>query len=386
MIPAPIEEVDVDALRAFIANGVREGKTIEYKHAMPGTAESNVVPFLATVSSFANTAGGDLLLGIDAVDGVPTALPGIEIDNLDQETLRLEQVLRNGLEPRLPHIDIRAISVSDDNYVLVIRVPKSWIAPHRVKRNSKFYARNSAGRYELDVGELRTAFTMSETIAERIRNFRADRIAKIHSRETPVTLIPGGCMVVHVFPLGAFMATTAIDIAAHEAITLHLLPMGDSGWSSRVNLDGLVTFTEDHERLSRAYSQIFRTGAVESVAVLVTHDDHMPLLSIAYEQDVMSFLRRYLSLTAEFDIEPPYYVFLSFVGVQGCRFGVRTGMFRPGDVLPLRENMLILPEVVIDDRDAQPHRVLRPVFDMVWNAFGLIRSFNYDDQGNWVEQ
>ena len=386
MIPAPIEEVDVDALRALITNGVREGKTIEYKHAMPGTAESNVVPFLATVSSFANTAGGDLLLGIDAVDGVPTALPGIEIDNLDQETLRLEQVLRNGLEPRLPHIDIRAISVSDDNYVLVIRVPKSWIAPHRVKRNSKFYARNSAGRYELDVGELRTAFTMSETIAERIRNFRADRIAKIHSRETPVTLIPGGCMVVHVFPLGAFMATTAIDIAAHEAITLHLLPMGDSGWSSRVNLDGLVTFTEDHERLSRAYSQIFRTGAVESVAVLVTHDDHMPLLSIAYEQDVMSFLRRYLSLTAEFDIEPPYYVFLSFVGVQGCRFGVRTGMFRPGDVLPLRENMLILPEVVIDDRDAQPHRVLRPVFDMVWNAFGLIRSFNYDDQGNWVEQ
>lgn len=95
MIPAPIEEVDVDALRALITNGVREGKTIEYKHAMPGTAESNVVPFLATVSSFANTAGGDLLLGIDAVDGVPTALPGIEIDNLDQETLRLEHVNRH---------------------------------------------------------------------------------------------------------------------------------------------------------------------------------------------------------------------------------------------------------------------------------------------------
>lgn len=386
MIPIPIKDVDLDALHALIANDVREGKTIEYKRAMPGGADSDVVPFLATVSSLANTAGGDLLLGVEATDGVPAALLGIEIDNLDRETLRLEQVLRNGLEPRLPHVDIRAIAVADDKYVLVIRVPRSWIAPHRVNRNSKFYARNSAGRYELDVGELRTAFTMSETVAERIRNFRTDRIARIHSRETPIPLNPGGCMVVHVLPLGAFTATTAIDIAAYEASTNRLSPMGASGWNSRINLDGLVMFTGDNERSSRAYTQIFRTGAVESVAVLTTHEDHMLLPSMAYEQEVMSFLARYLKLTAEFEIEPPYYAFLSFVGVRGCRFGVRRGMLWPEDVLPLHEDMLILQEVVIQDRDDQPHQVLRPIFDMVWNAFGLIRSFNYDEQGNWVRR
>jgi hypothetical protein len=48
-----------------------------------------------------------------------------------------------------------------------------------VSKNYKFYGRNSAGKYPPDVGELRTAFTLSETVAERIRNFRVDRIARL---------------------------------------------------------------------------------------------------------------------------------------------------------------------------------------------------------------
>ena len=104
MIPGPIKDVDVRALQALITNEVREGKTIEYKLKMPGSANSDVVPFLATVSSFANTGGGDLLIGVEAVDGVPKHLPGLEIDNLDKDTLRIEQVIRSNIEPRVPHI------------------------------------------------------------------------------------------------------------------------------------------------------------------------------------------------------------------------------------------------------------------------------------------
>ena len=36
------------------------------------------------------------------------------------------------------------------------------------------------------------------------------------------------------------------------------------------------------------------------------------------------------------------------------------------------------------DRDAPVHEVLRPAFDMVWNAFGFIGSRNYDAEGNWA--
>ena len=170
MISGAIKDLDENTLQALITNQVPEGKTIEYKREFPGTAESKEIPLLATVASFANTYGGDLLIGVEASEGLPTQLVGVEIENVDGEILPLDHVLRSGLEPRVPHVDIRTITVGDGRYILVIRVPTSWNAPHRVRQNSKFYARNSAGRYELDVGELRTAFTMTESVAQRIRD------------------------------------------------------------------------------------------------------------------------------------------------------------------------------------------------------------------------
>ena len=384
MLPVAIKDVDVPVLQDLIMNGVREEKTIEYKREMPGAADSDAVRFLATVSSFANTAGGDILLGVEAIDGVPVKLPGIEIDNLDREKLRIEHVLLNGLVPRLPQVDIHPVMVEDKRYVLVVRVARSWIAPHRVRRNSRFYARNSAGQYELDVDELRTAFTMSETIAARIRDFQTERIDRILNRKTPISINSGGCMVVHILPLGAFTGATTIDIAACEASTNRVRPLGASGWNSRINLDGVVTFTGHDTTPSRAYAQTFRTGAVESANVLGAHNDRMFLPSVEYERKVMQCLAEYIEFAREFAINPPYFLFLSFVGMQSYTLAVDRSMLWRENIPTLQEYIVVLPEIVIADRNVQPHQILRPVFDMVWNAFGFARSLNYDDQGHWV--
>ena len=61
MIPKPLDAIEHADLRALIDNGVRESKSIEYKRELLGNANSEKVPFLAAVSSFANTGGGDLL-------------------------------------------------------------------------------------------------------------------------------------------------------------------------------------------------------------------------------------------------------------------------------------------------------------------------------------
>ena len=386
MIGERINDVDVETLRVLVADRVGEGKTLEYKREMPAGGDRERVRFLKAVSAFANTAGGDLLLGVEAVDGVPTALPGLDLDSPDGETLRLENMIREGLEPRIPRVDIRPVKVAAHRHVLVVRITRSWIAPHRVRKNREFYARNSAGTYPLDVGELCTAFTMSESLAARIRDFRTDRLARIHGRETPVALDTGGCLVVHVLPLSAFTATAEIDIAAYEAGASRLSPMGASGWDLRINLDGLVTWSGPPERASRAYAQTFRTGAAEWVRVLRGRDERMVLPSAAYERDIMRCLADYLGFAAGFDIEPPYYVFLSFVGVRGCQLAGPRDIRWPEERLMLREDMLIVPEVVVDTCDVEPARVLRPAFDRVWNAFGFVRSFNYDEEGQWKER
>ena len=385
MLPVGIENVDIGALRSLIADGALESKTIEYKRKVPGRSESDVVPFLAAVSSFAKTAGGDLLLGIEAEDGVPVDLPGVEIDNLDGEKLRLEAMLRNGLEPRLPRVHIRPIEVEAKRYVLLIRVPGSWVAPHRVRKNNQFYARTSSEKFPLDVGELRTAFTMSETLAARIRNFRTERIARIQGRETPVPLNPGGCLVVHAVPLEGFAGSVSLDVGVLGSDAGLIRPMqATTDFSRRINLDGHMTFCSTGGGSTDSYVQKFRTCAVESVLVLADGEGRMYLPSAGSESDVMGFLGEFAGFARELSLEPPYFLFLSFVGVRGCVFGVDRSMRRPGSSLVFQDDMVVLPEIAMLDRDAPVHEVLRPVFDMVWNAFGFIGSRNYDDEGNWV--
>ncbi len=163
-------------LQALVDNSVLECKTIEYKQALPSNSDSDKKEFLADVSSFANASGGDLIFGItsDKKTGTPKSLEGLSIENSDQEILRLENMIRGGIEPRIPSVTTKPIKLSNSKFALVIRIPKSWISPHRVilGGHDKFYSRSSNGKYPLDVGELRIAFNLSETVTERIRNFR----------------------------------------------------------------------------------------------------------------------------------------------------------------------------------------------------------------------
>ena len=349
VLPVGIENVDVAALRALVENRVAERKTIEYKRELPGTGDREKVRFLATVSSLANTAGGDLLLGVEAEEGVPVALSGVAIGNVDGEKLRLEQVLLSGLEPRLPRVDIHPVEIAEGRYVVLVRVPRSWVGPHRIEKNSRFYARTSGGRYELDVGELRTAFTMSESIPARIRDFRTERLAMIHGRETPVPLEPGGCIVVHAVPIRAFVEPFAIDVASLRVGEDLIRPMQSAGlgFSPRINLDGHITSTSAGSASCFTYVQVFRNGAVESACVLVDASGRMLLPSQGYEEDVLEFVSSYVKFARRFELEPPFLLFLSFVGVRGCAFGVRDAAWMRGGPAAFQDDMVVLPEVVL---------------------------------------
>jgi hypothetical protein len=216
-----------------------------------------------------------LLIGVEAAQGVSTAIPGIPLTNPDAEKLRLEQILASQLDPRLPRVDIETIDCGSGRHVLAIRVARSWIAPHRVLANDKFYGRNSGGNYELDVGELRSAFVLSESSAERIRNFRDDRLIKIAAGETPLAMHPGAAMIVHVVPFSTFVAGRSLDIVqAIGAGYVMALPPGRIGHPNNyaTNLDGLVTYSNAPDDPAHGYAQVFRSGAVEGVDLLGTDE------------------------------------------------------------------------------------------------------------------
>ncbi|HBQ28163.1 MAG TPA: ATP-binding protein, partial [Desulfotomaculum sp.] len=130
MIKKSLDAISEEDLQAMIDNSVLEGKTIEYKQSLPGNSDTDKKEFLADVSSFANASGGDLIYGIveGSDTGFPVRLEGLAIENVDQEIIRRDSMIRDGIEPRIPGIGIKAVNLSDSKVALVIRIPKSWIS------------------------------------------------------------------------------------------------------------------------------------------------------------------------------------------------------------------------------------------------------------------
>lgn len=386
MIPKVFYEIAPIDISNLMENRVPEGSTLEYKSELPHEGESKKIPFLAEVSAFANTSGADLIFGVHEENGFIKSIDGVRTEDPDREILRLDNAIRSGIEPRLPSIHIRAIPMDTGVFVFIIRVPQSWNAPHRVifSDHSKFYGRSSAGKYPLDVSQLRAAFLRSERVSDKIHAFREKRtIALLTERQQVVNLKSGGRLVLHILPLSAFAGVSGNRIAPRTELSTLFPPLGGGGWSHRMNIDGFMTYSEDHDGNSVAYCQVHRSGIVEAVTVLAPlQNGELILPSEWYERKILEATKQYLTGLAKYDIEVPIYMALSLVGMKDYRLGVGEMFFRSGKDILDRE-LILLPEAVLDDYAADIPEAFRPIFDMVWNAFGYEGSYNYNEQGEW---
>jgi len=384
-----LESLDEGILQTLVSDKVAEGKTIEYKQALPGNSDSEKKEFLADVSSFANAIGGDLMFGIREEDGLAVEVLGVQTTDPDSEILRLESMIRDGIQPRIPGVSSRAIHLQSGAYVVVIRIVKSWAAPHLVafQNYSRFYSRNSAGKYQLDVGEIRTAFALSESLSERIRSFRLDRLGKLVSNETPVPLDKNAKILLHLIPLSAFDRPTQYDLAAAVKDVIKLFPIYSSSINgNHYNFDGYLTYSSFQKSSSaHSYLQIFRNGIIEAAEAFMIRDQEGKRLipSQLFEKELVDALPRFLQIQKTLGVQPPILVTLSFQGVSGYVMAVDTSRFMFAEAHPVDRDALILPEIMLESLECDASQVLRPVFDLVWNATGWPRSMNYDKNGKW---
>ena len=174
-----ITEKDLEELRD---NAVSEGLLYDYKLHVYGGTDSDKKEFLKDVSSFANTAGGHILIGVKEDQGLPLDFPGITAD-LDKEKLRLESLLRDRIEPRILGVRIEPVNLNNGRRALVIRIPKSWYPPHAVLHNKsrQIFARNSAGVHEASVEEMRAMFTTGASLFDQAQQFQRNRMEIIHT-------------------------------------------------------------------------------------------------------------------------------------------------------------------------------------------------------------
>jgi hypothetical protein len=384
MIPKALEAITEADLLRLISEGVPESKSLDYKAELPPDNRDGHREFLKDVSALANTDGGDLLYGVAEQGGLATALPGLDVPNQDMLRQQLENRLRDGLQPRIPDVRLHFISVSG-KHVLVVRVARSWAAPHRVSAggHGHFYARNSAGVFGLDVDQLRAVFLLSEAIEQRIKEFKVERLSKISAGAHPIPVIAGVNYVVHLLPLSSFAARNVLSMENLRSHAPRFAYLDSMGYSQRINVDGLV-MVENRRSTSAAYTQVFRNGCIEAVAVFeeLTKGGKPQVPAAWCEWQTIKSLQSYTKGLFALGIAPPFFVFVSLVNALGSRLNIDRWLTTPGE--PLDRPALQLPEAVIDREDASIGLALKPTFDSLWHAFGYDRTLNLNDAGEWV--
>lgn len=390
MIDKPLEKISFADIDRFVQEKWPEGKTVDYKRDIYGSRDDDKKELLKDVSSFANTLGGDIIIGVDEDKGVPIGIPGVTVPDADKEKLRLEGIIRQGLEPRI-EFGIHHVPTPSGTSVIIIRVKESFLIPHRVVFQGKFgefWARSSAGKFSMDTDELRRAFTLSDSIYEQIRDFRRDRVAQIIAGETPVPLMPNGRVILHLVPVSSFRSRQVFDVANMPQLPVQFPPVTDnSGWDSRLNLDGVVAFVGGGNQPCPSYTQFFRNGVVETVLADILNVQHKikRLNASRYEfQLSQGFLDKLLKQYRLIGIQPPVWFFLTVTGVKGATIPKMDYIGNQNQVID--RDVLALPEHVINDLGVESTSILRPSFDLVWNASGFTRSINFDTSGKWVER
>jgi len=373
-----------------LINQVSEGKSIDFKSDLHGDTDGDKKEFLADVSSLANASGGYLIYGMKEVKGIASALPGISNVDPDREKQRIENLIRDGIAPRIIGITIRPIKLENGNYSVIIHVPKSWASPHMVifKGTSRFFTRNSSGKYQMDVHEIRQSFLVSESISQKIRDFRLDRLSQISALDTPVPLTEGAKVVLHSVPLSAFQSVTPINISGTVKDIFKLLPQANQ---YRFNLDGLVIYSNIKENRIAYYRQLFRNGSVEAVDnyLLSSSIGRMGIPSAIFESEIIKTCEDILQFQEKLGVETPIFIFLTLLHVKGYTMIVDQdtallAVIRNYDQ-EINSDVISFPEIVVENYSSISSLpdLMKPVFDACWNASGWPRSMNYDESGKW---
>jgi hypothetical protein len=214
--PNQISEADLVAL----IGAETESKFLDYKRDIVGNGDGDRKEFLYDISSFANTQGGYLVFGIEEAKGLPTRIVGLGGLNADKEMLRLQQIARDGIRPPIAGIEYGIVRLASGEAAIVLRVPKSWSPPHQVtyQKAFRFYALDSNGKYPIDIDELRSIFSLSATVADKIKEFRAERLTRVAAADAPVPLLDRGLLVVHVIPFSAVSVASSFSIQRRRSI------------------------------------------------------------------------------------------------------------------------------------------------------------------------
>ena len=151
-----VTKEDLDALKK-----VSEGWFVEYKRIKP-EAKS----LAKSISSFANSHGGVLFIGVDADDSNYAK----EIIGVTDEADAISDSVKNNVQP-VPYMEIHKVSIDEENHVFIITIPEGMEAPY-VHSDGRIYRRNGASSDPLHENNRHAI----DSLYDRSRNYHKKKL------------------------------------------------------------------------------------------------------------------------------------------------------------------------------------------------------------------
>lgn len=372
MLECPIDAIDEGTLQALVDNQVAERRDLEFKRDLPGRNDEQVKEFLADITSLANAQGGDLIYGIEDENGIAIALPGVDVADHDAEILRLEGSLQANVAPRLVGVRTHWVALANGRGSIVVRVPASLASPHRIifKSSGRFFNRNSRGKYEMDVHELRLAFTQSEQLPQRFRQLHAEAIAAAKGADMPFAIDAAPAAVISVAPLRLFREAHDIPITRDRALVPHRV----GGYSAIDMIEGVLQHApvDADTGTVQAFAITHRSGRTDSAFVIGgvrpgSDGREMRIVwPMVFEQGLCDMAISTQTRLHPFGIEGPWVVLASVFRTKGFRMILGDGYSTEA---AFRDEVL-LGQHVIERIDATS---LIPIAEAFWLLFGVHR-------------
>ena len=365
MIPGRFDDLSWADIERLHANQRPEDRQLDYKRDPVGPRDEDKKEFLADVSALANAAGGDIVFGVEENGGVPTGVPGLTLDP-DKEQQRLEQIIRDGLAPRLTGLRIRWISNTAlaGNGAFVIRVPASFAAPHRVvyQKQNRFFIRTGNGKHEMDVHELRVAFTASEGLAKRIDELHQSGIELLCGDEVPFRVSKDPLAALSFIPLDSLREPRNLDLD-HTNAVMPPRAVGSIDWLHA--LEGFYVYDVQRDRPSDGAALTRRNGQVAVVwRIGGTCEEEQVIWPNSFETNLLSAATQIARKLGTLGVDGPAIAAVSVLNARGHRL-VRDPWSYGQPQASLRDRIHLPPAQIEDDLET----ALLAIAQGFWFAF-----------------
>lgn len=386
MLHSRLSEINAELLAQICREQWAETQTLDFKAILPKSTDEDRLEFRKDVCALANADGGDIVFGVSEKAGRANALNPISGTTFDAAKRSLLQLLESRIEPAIPGVRFHEVQV-EGGFVLVVRVPASFVGPHRfgAPAAERFVMRTDTKTIDLSYAQLRSAFERGSSLLDQARTFRTSRLDQILQRKTVPFLCSGPILAVHIIPLSGLAGRADVDIAGLHNDNRPLMVDRDAmNWRRMTTLDGLVTYLEPDEDGVEHLITMFRNGAFETLRKAAWETPAKAVTGELAGMHLRATINTYAAAAEAFSVNGPALIGVAIANTAGIHLRINQGTYTRE---PLSDKHVVVPDVLVEDI-ASPSldvdTVVRPLMEVLYQAFGAPRCPHFNSHGKWT--